>query len=151
MAKSWRIKSWASGPAWAAQVVLGEPTLQQVNGELLWAVPTYHSGLFKWLTNMSGTPGYVTVSATNPQDVGTWMGTALNTSRARICGRTLLFYARFTAAPFTGLTDYSFELDDTGRLCGHYHLPVSAGILAFEGDRRGGADYATGESENICH
>ena len=35
----------------------------------LWAVPTYHSGLFKWLTNMDGTPGYVTVSATNPRDV----------------------------------------------------------------------------------
>ena len=27
----------------------------------------------------------------------------------------LMFYARFACAPFTGLTDYSFELDDTGR------------------------------------
>ena len=26
-----------------------------------------------------------------------------------------MFYARFTAAPFTGLTDYSFELDDSGQ------------------------------------
>ena len=29
--------------------------------------------------------------------------------------QNLMFYARFTAAPFTGLTDYSFELDDSGQ------------------------------------
>lgn len=63
-------KKLGERPSLGSQVVLGEPTLQQVNGELLWAVPTYHSGLFKWLTNMDGTPGYVTVSATNPAGCG---------------------------------------------------------------------------------
>ena len=56
-------------PSLGSQVVLGEPTIQNVNGELIWAVPLHHSGFFKWLVNMDGADGYIVVSATNPQDV----------------------------------------------------------------------------------
>ena len=54
-----------------SQVRLGsnDATIQRVDGKLVWAVPLYHSGLFKWLTNMSGTPGYILVSATDVNDV----------------------------------------------------------------------------------
>lgn len=108
-------KKLGERPSLGSQVVLGEPTLQQVDGKLLWAVPTYHSGLFKWLTNMDGTPGYVTVSATNPQDVEYVDGYNIKYQPGAYLWQDLMFYARFACAPFTGLTDYSFELDDTGR------------------------------------
>ena len=147
MAKKLADKKLGERPSLGSQVVLGEPTLQQVDGELLWAVPTYHSGLFKWLTNMDGTPGYVTVSATNPQDVEYVDGYPIKYQPGAYLWQNLLFYARFTAAPFTGLTDYSFELDDTGRpywvittyryLRG-FSLPEATGAVVM--------DCATGES-----
>ena len=115
MARKLADKKLGERPSLGSQVVLGEPTLQQVDGKLLWAVPTYHSGVFKWLTNMNGTPGYVTVSATNPQDVSYVDGYNIKYQPGAYLWQNLLFYARFTAAPFNGLTDYSFELDDTGR------------------------------------
>lgn len=141
-------KKLGERPSLGSQVVLGEPTLQQVNGQLLWAVPTYHSGLFKWLTNMEGTPGYVTVSATNPQDVQYVDGYRIKYQPGAYLWQDLMFYARFAAAPFTGLTDYSFELDDTGRpfwvistyknLRG-FALPEATGAVVL--------DCATGESQ----
>ena len=62
-------KKLGERPSLGSQVYLGEPTTQLVNGKLVWVVPLHHSGLFKWFTNMSGTPGYVVVSATNTNDV----------------------------------------------------------------------------------
>ncbi len=115
MARKLADKKLGERPSLGSQVVLGEPTLQQVNGQLLWAVPTYHSGLFKWLTNMEGTPGYVTVSATNPQEVQYVDGYRIKYQPGAYLWQNLMWHARFTAAPFTGLTDYSFELDDNGR------------------------------------
>lgn len=147
MARKLADKKLGERPSLGSQVVLGEPTLQQVNGQLLWAVPTYHSGFFKWLTNMDGTPGYVTVSATNPQDVQYVDGYSIKYQPGAHLWQNLLWYARFTAAPFTGLTDYSFELDDTGRpywvittykyLRG-FALPEATGAVVM--------DCATGES-----
>ncbi len=49
MAQKLADKKLGERPSLGSQVVLGEPTLQQVNGKLVWAVPTYHSGVFKWL------------------------------------------------------------------------------------------------------
>ncbi|MEG2022126.1 MAG: hypothetical protein RR087_10145, partial [Oscillospiraceae bacterium] len=108
-------KKLGERPSLGSQVVLGEPTLQQVDGELVWAVPTLHSGLFKWLSNMEGTPGYVKVSATNPQDVEYVDGYKIKYQQNAYLWYDLAFYTRFTAAPFKGVTDFSFELDDTGR------------------------------------
>ena len=62
-------KKLGEKPSLGSQVVLGEPTIQAVNGNLVWVVPLQHSGFFKWVTNMQGTPGYIIVSATNSQDV----------------------------------------------------------------------------------
>ena len=115
MARKLADKKLGERPSLGSQVVLGEPTLQQVDGQLLWAVPTQHSGFFKWLTNMGGSPGYVTVSATNPQDVAYVEDYRIKYQPGAYLWQDLFFYTRFTAAPFTGITDYSFELDDTGR------------------------------------
>ncbi|MEG1050155.1 MAG: hypothetical protein RSE24_06400, partial [Oscillospiraceae bacterium] len=62
-------KKLGEKPSLGSQVVLGTPTVQTVDGKLVWVVPLQHSGFFKWITNLQGTPGYIVVSATNPQDV----------------------------------------------------------------------------------
>lgn len=115
LAKNLADKKLGERPSLGSQVRLGEPTIQMVNGKLLWAVPLQHSGLFKWLTNMSGSAGYITVSATNVNDVQ-----YDDSYRIKIQPNSYLLHdlarnVRFTKAPFTGIVDYSFELDDTGR------------------------------------
>ena len=56
--------------ALGSRVTLGYPTIQMVDNRLFWVVPLLHSGFFKWLANIeNGTPGYIKVSATNPQDI----------------------------------------------------------------------------------
>lgn len=148
MASKLADKKLGERPSLGSQVVLGEPTLQQVNGKLVWAVPTLHSGFFKWLSNFNGTPGYVVVSATNPQDVEYVDGYNIKYQPNAYLWQDLAFYARFTAAPFKGMTDYSFELDDTGRpywvistykYMRGFALPEATGAIIM--------DVATGESE----
>lgn len=101
-------------PSLGSQVVLGEPTIQNVNGELIWAVPLHHSGFFKWLVNMDGADGYIIVSATNPQDVR-----YVDDHKIKIQPDSYLLFdlerkARFSGGLFTGMVDYSFELNDEG-------------------------------------
>ena len=147
MAEKLADKKLGERPSLGSQVVLGEPTLQQVNGQLVWAVPTYHSGFFKWLTNMDGTPGYITVSATNPQDVQYVDGYQIKYQPGAYLWQELGFWARFTAAPFTGITDPSFELDDTGRP--YWVITTYKNLRGFALPEATGAvviDCATGES-----
>ncbi|MGL5973105.1 MAG: hypothetical protein ACRCZK_05310 [Oscillospiraceae bacterium] len=98
-----------------SQVYVGEPTIQIVNGDLVWAVPLHHSGIFKWLTNMSGTPGYIVVSATNTQDVDYVEGYKIKYHPNSYLMDDLTRYTRFNGAFLKGITDYSFELDDDGQ------------------------------------
>ncbi len=141
-------KKLGERPSLGSQVVLGEPTLQQVDGQLVWAVPTLHSGVFKWLSNLEGTPGYVRVSATNPQDVDYVDGYNIKYQPNAYLWYDLAFYTRFTAAPFQGVTDYSFELDDSGRpfwvittykYTRGFALPEATGAILM--------DCSTGESQ----
>ena len=107
-------KKLGEKPSLGSQVVLGEPTIQKVNGELIWAVPLHHSGFFKWLTNLQGSAGYITVSATNVNDVKYVDDYKIKYQPYSYLLHDLQRWVRFTSAPFTGITDYSFELDDDG-------------------------------------
>ena len=130
-------KMLGSKSSLGSQVTLGDPTIQKVNGKLVWVVPLEDSGFFKWLSNMDGTPGYIIVSATNPSDV-TYVDTstafsesacapAASTTPATVVNYLIKYqpnayfldnlnrHARLAGGEFTGLTDYSFEIDDTGR------------------------------------
>lgn len=78
-------KKLGERPALGSQVALYTATIQMVDGELVWVVPLYHSGFFKWLTNMDGTPGYIVVSATNTNDVRYVEATRSNTIRTATC------------------------------------------------------------------
>ena len=108
-------KKLGERPALGSQVALYSATIQMVDGELVWVVPLYHSGFFKWLTNLSGTPGYIVVSATNTNDVRYVEGSKIKYHP----GSYLLFditrKVRFGPGLMTGITDYSFELDDEGQ------------------------------------
>lgn len=108
-------KKLGERPALGSQVALYSATIQMVDGELVWVVPLYYSGFFKWLTNLSGTPGYIVVSATNTNDVRYVEGYKIKYHP----GSYLLFditrKVRFGPGLMTGITDYSFELDDEGQ------------------------------------
>lgn len=105
--------------ALGSRVTLGWPTRQMVNGELLWVIPLLHSGFFKWINNLDGTPAYLVVSATNPQDVR--FVREANGQPIRIKYQPNAFFQQnihrhlyqhgFIAK---GLTDYTFELNDEG-------------------------------------
>lgn len=98
-----------------SQVVLGEPTMQQVNGKLIWAVPLHHSGFFKWVANNDGAQGYIVVSATNMNDVQYVRDYKIKIQPNSYFMDDLERHVRFGAGLFTGITDYSFELDESGR------------------------------------
>lgn len=131
-------KKLGEKPSLGSQVDLGEPTIQQVDGKLVWVVPLHHSGFFKWLFNMEGTPGYIVVSATDMQDV-----TYVDSPLVKIHPNAFFMdklsrRVRIGAGMFRGITDYSFELDDSGQpyyvvTTFHYlrgfALPEADGIL----------------------
>ena len=140
-------KKLGEKPSLGSQVVLGEPTIQTVNDKLVWVVPLQHSGFFKWFTNLSGTPGYIIVSATNSQDVQYVDSYLIKYQPNAYIFSDLTFHTRYTAALFTGVTDYSFELDDTGkphwvittyRFTRGFALPEATGAIVM--------DAATGKS-----
>lgn len=108
-------KKLGERPSLGSQVTLGTPTIQRVDGKLVWAVPLHHSGLFKWLTNMSGTPGYVVVSATNVNDVEYVDGYKIKYQPNSYLLDDLTRHVRLSGGLFEGITDYSFELDDAGQ------------------------------------
>lgn len=102
-----------------SQVTVGELHLQSVNGALYYVAPLEHSSFLKWLTNREGTQGYIKVSATNQNDVE--LVTELNGSKLNIkyldssyilSDLTRAAYLRDFKA---GHTDFTFELDDSGK------------------------------------
>lgn len=115
LARTLADKKLGEKPSLGSQVVLGEPTMQNVAGELVWVVPLHHSGLFKWLANIEGSAGYIRVSATNLKDIE-----YVDTYKIKIQPDSYFLHdltrkARFSGGFFTGITDYSFELDDQGK------------------------------------
>lgn len=62
-------KVLGSDPGLGSRCELGSFTLQTIKGQLYWISPLLHSGFWKWYNfSDEGTPGYVMVSATNPDD-----------------------------------------------------------------------------------
>lgn len=119
LAKKQADKKIGEDIALGSRVNLGTPSIQQVNGELIFVAPLEHSGIFKWNTFRS-TPGYITVSASNPNKVN--YVTELNGEKIEIFyqtsayfGNDLKRYIRSQGYGTVGLTEYTFELNDEGR------------------------------------
>ena len=143
-------KKLGEKPSLGSQVRPGEPTIQTVDGKLVWVVPLQHSGFFKWLANLSGSAGYIVVSATNVQDVQYIDSYKIKIQPDCYFLDDLERKARFSGGLFTGITDYSFELDDSGKpywvvttyknTCG-FRLPEATGVLMV--------DAQTGQTERF--
>lgn len=108
-------KKLGERPSLGSQVVKGEATIQRVNDKLVWVVPLQHSGVFKWLTNLSGTPGYVMVSATDVNDVEYVENFKIKYQENSYLLHDITRHVRFHGGWFTGIADPSFELDDNGQ------------------------------------
>ena len=113
-------KILGSQPALGSQVDLGDFCIQKVNNELYWVAPLLHSGFFKWLNNKEGTAGYVVVSATNERDVKLVQQIDNKAIKIKFQGNAFFQdnikrHLYLNGYYNIGLTDYSFEIDDTGK------------------------------------
>lgn len=113
-------KILGSQPALGSQVELGEFCIQKVKNDLYWVAPLLHSGFFKWLNNQNGTAGYVIVSATNERDVK--LVQQIDGKDIKIKYQKNAYFQNdtkrhlyFNGYSNIGLTDFSFEVDDTGK------------------------------------
>ncbi|MDF2613005.1 MAG: putative rane protein [Clostridia bacterium] len=99
---------------------LGKFHIQNVDENLYWIAPLVHRGAIKWLTNLTGTTGYIMVSATNPQDVRFIQ--ELNGKPVKIVYQPDAYFHQDLARHIytngfanVGLTDFTMELNDEGR------------------------------------
>ncbi len=114
LAKTLADRKLGEDPGLGSQVYVGEPVIQQIKGELVWAVPLHHSGFFMWLNNMSGARGYIKVSATDLQDIEL-VNTPIKYQPNSYFFDDINRWVRFINGNlFQGLTDYSFEISDDG-------------------------------------
>ncbi|RYJ41201.1 hypothetical protein [Flavobacterium beibuense] len=109
-----------SDPALGSKSELGEFFIQKVGDDLFWVAPLLHSGFFKWLNNTEGTDGYVMVSATNERDVRLVQhldgkDIKIKYQPEAFFGSRVDRYAYFNGYATTGLTNFTFEVDDTGK------------------------------------
>ncbi len=104
-----------------SQVYVGDYTLISMNDELFWVAPLEHIDIIKWFANHEGTPGYIMVSATDAQDVRLVQEDAegnpihLKYLPSAFFNDDIKRKVYFEGNMFEGLTDFSFELDDSGR------------------------------------
>ncbi len=106
--------------ALGSQVTLGQCTIQNVDGKLYWVTPLLHSGIFKWMDNKNGTPGYLKISATNQNDIE--LVQEVDGEKVYVRYQPNAYFSDdlhrhiyMAGYKTVGLTDYSFELDDTGK------------------------------------
>lgn len=85
-------------------------TLSVVDGKPFWIFPLEHSGFFKWLSNKD-VPGYLKVNATTGQSE--FVEKTYSVAPSAFFGKDLKRSIYFKY-PSTGLTDYSFEVDEAG-------------------------------------
>ena len=98
-----------------SQVYVGEPVIQLHKGKLVWVAPLHHSGFFKWLSNMEGTPGYIVVSATNQRDVTYIDSHKIKYQPGSYFNFDITRKVRYSKEGYLeGLVDYSFELNEEG-------------------------------------
>lgn len=102
-----------------SQYTIGEYYFITTNDDLAWVAPLEPLSFLKWLQNKSGAPGYVYVSATNPSDVRLVTELDGEPIKLKYTNNSYLFknikrHVYLNGNMTTGLTDFSFEIDDEG-------------------------------------
>ncbi|MFK7797966.1 MAG: hypothetical protein AB8E82_10975 [Aureispira sp.] len=97
-----------------SQAYVGKFRIQNVQGKLYWVAPLLHSGFFKWFNNMEGTPAYIKVSATSDPKVELVNDVTIKYQPEAYFNSNLHRHLYLNGYFHTGLTDYTFEIDDEG-------------------------------------
>ncbi len=102
-----------------SQFSVGEYYFINTADDIAWVAPLEPRSFIKWFQNKDGAPGYVYVSATNPNDVRLVQEIDGNPINLRYTNSAYFMknihrYAYFNGNMTRGLTDYSFEIDDDG-------------------------------------
>ena len=107
-------------PAIGSVSKLGEFHIQKVGEKLYWVAPLVHRDFIKWVTNMSGTNGYVMVSANDPQDVK--LVQKANGEDVKIVYQPDAYilqdlhrHVYIKGGMSKGMADYTLEIDDNGK------------------------------------
>ena len=113
-------KVLGSIPSLGSQVDLGDFTIQKVGDKLYWVAPLLHSGYFKWSKNSDGTNGYVMVSASNERDVKLVQKNGNEEVKIKYQPNAYFFdnlkrHIYFNGYLTKGYTDFTFEIDDSGK------------------------------------
>lgn len=145
-------KILGSQPALGSQVQLGEFYIQKINNKLYWVAPLLHSGFFKWMSNSEGTAGYVMVSATNERDVRLVQNLGgkdikIKYQPGAYFGSDLHRHVYMNGFKTTGLTDFTFEIDDTGKP--FWVVTKYAKKIGFSGDDAIGVVVVDAQSGDI--
>jgi len=130
-------KILGSQPSLGSQVELGDFCIQKVGTDLYWVAPLLHSGFFKWISNLEGTPGYVMVSATNERDVKLVQSIEgkdikIKYQPGAFFGSEIARHIYFNGFTTIGLTDFTFEIDDKGKP--HYVVTKYLKKIGFSGN-----------------
>ncbi|MGL5021647.1 MAG: hypothetical protein ACRC5R_06460, partial [Mycoplasmatales bacterium] len=102
-----------------SQYTVGEYYFVNTKDDLAWVAPLEPRSFFKWLQNKDGAPGYVYVSATDPNDVRlvqeiNGKPIKLKYTNASFFSSNIYRHAYLPKNMTKGLTDFSFEIDDEG-------------------------------------
>ncbi len=102
-----------------SQFDIGEYYLVSTKDDLAWVAPLEPQNFFKWFQNKDSIPGYIYVSATNPNDIRLVQdinGKDINIkySDESYFNHEINRYAYLQNNLTKGMTDYSFEIDDEG-------------------------------------
>lgn len=119
LAKKQADKKIGQDVALGSRAELDKGAIQNVNGEITWVFPLKHTGFWKWHKNRT-TPGYITVSASNPNKV-TYV-TEIDGEKVEVKYSNSSFFScnlkrhiRNSGYRNVGLTEYTFELNNEGR------------------------------------
>lgn len=138
-------------PAIGSVSKLGKFHIQSIDGELYWVAPLVHRDLIKWVTNMSGTNGYVMVSATDPQDIR--LVQDVDGKPIKIVyqpdaylHQDLKRHMYLNGYVNVGMTDFTLEIDDKGKP--YWVVTLYENAIGYEGKNAKGiatVDAQTGE------
>ena len=123
-------------PAIGSVSKLGKFHIQSIDGELYWVAPLVHRDLIKWVTNMSGTNGYVMVSATDPQDIR--LVQEVDGKPIKIfyqpdayLHKDLKLHMYLNGYVNVGMTDFTLEIDDKGKP--YWVVTLYENAIGYEG------------------
>lgn len=102
-----------------SQYTVGEYYFVKTADDLAWVAPLEPQSFFKWFQHRDGAPGYVYVSATNPNDVKLVKDIDGKDLKIKYTNNSYFFsrikrHAYLNKNMTRAMTDFSFEIDDSG-------------------------------------